>query len=555
MRPSPWPTTAFVLGCALGTTASLLDAQTDTTRSRSVAQADTTGSRLVAPPAVAWARVTYISGQSAYIDAGSKDGLTEGAPLAAARSGEPIARLVVEFISTTRASCKIVSSTEQVAVGDSVRFTPVPTGLRAAEATLQLGSAPPPPPPRPPTPKASPSLLRGRIGLRYLVFDAGVGGALLQPALDLRLDGQHLGGSAIGLAVDARAQRAMSTSSVLSAAGANVTRVYQAALIVNPLNSPFRLSLGRQFATALPTVGLLDGLALDFNYSNWGFGAFGGDEPDVITMGLSSAVREGGAYVQLHSVRGRTPLWSFTLGGVGAYAGSQIDREFGIVQATYNSHRLSIFATQEVDLNRGWKATVEPSLITPTSSFVTVMMSLSDALSLNGGYDNRRNVRLYRDYVNPETTFDDSFREGEWGGASLYVLGHIRASADVRLSAGGPAGNSQSNTGSLGLVRLTPLQLAVNARATMFTGTLADGSLKSVSIEMNPWGVIRVEGSAGTRDSSRPLDSTSATHISWTGIDVDFGVGRSIYMMLSTYRENGTNDHTLQSFVSLSYRF
>lgn len=47
----------------------------------------------------------------------------------------------------------------------------------------------------------------------------------------------------------------------------------------------------------------------------------------------------------------------------------------------------------------------------------------------------------------------------------------------------------------------------------------------------------------------------STTHISWTGIDVDFGVGRSIYMMLSTYRENGTNDHTLQSFVSLSYRF
>jgi hypothetical protein len=383
----------------------------------------------------------------------------------------------------------------------------------------------------------------------------GTGGALLQPAIDLRLDGQHLGGSPIGLAVDARAQRAMSTSSAISAAGANVTRVYQAALIYNPLNSPTRIAVGRQFATALPTVGLLDGATLDFTYTHWGFGAFGGDEPDIATMGLSSVTHEYGAYVQLHSVRGRTPLWSFSLGGVGAYTGSQIDREFGIVQATYNSRRFSVFATQEVDLNRGWKATVEPTLITPTSSFVTVMVSLSDALSLNGGYDNRRNVRLYRDYVNPEITFDDSFREGEWGGASLFVLGHIRASGDVRLSAGGPAGNSQSNTASLSLVRFTPLQLAAHARSTTFTGTLANGNLQSVSLEMNPWGVIRIEGSTGTRDSSRPLDATSATHITWTGIDVDFGVGRSIYMMLSTYRENGTNDHTLQSFVSLSYRF
>jgi hypothetical protein len=555
MKPSLSPTLASLLACAVCASSSLLVAQADTARARTVAQVDTTASRLVAPPTLAWARVTYISGQSAYIDAGTKDGLKEGSPLTVARAGEPVARLVVEFISTTRASCKVVSSTEQVAVGDSVRFTPVPTGLRAAEATLQIGSAPPPPPPRPPAPKTSPSVLRGRVGLRYLMFDAGVGGALLQPAIDLRLDGQHLGGSPFGLAVDARAQRAMSTSSALSAAGANVTRVYQAALIYNPLNSPLRLAVGRQFASTLPTVGLLDGATLDFNYPRWGFGAFGGDEPDIATMGLSSVTHEFGTYVQLHSVRGRSPLWSFTLGGVGAYNGSQIDREFGILQATYNSRRFSVFATQELDLNRGWKATVEPALITPTSSFVTVMVSLSDALSVNGGYDNRRNVRLYRDFVNPEITFDDSFREGEWGGASLFVLGHIRASGDVRLSAGGPAGNSQSNTASLSVVRLTPLQLAAHVRSTTFTGTLANGSLRSVSLEMNPWGVIRIEGSTGTRDSSRPLDATSATHISWTGIDVDFGVGRSIYMMLSTYRENGTNDHTLQSFVSLSYRF
>jgi hypothetical protein len=525
---------------------------------RIVAQSDTAGARsgasLVALPAVAWAHVTYISGQSAYIDAGSKDGLKEGASLTVMRAGEPIARLIVEFVSSTRASCKIQSGTAQVAIGDSARFTPALAELRAADPALQIASSPASPASSARrTPTAS--SFRGRIGLRYLLFDAGVGGALAQPALDLRLDGQHLGNSPFGLAVDARAQRALSSSSALSAAGANTTRVYQAELIWNPVGSPARFSVGRQFATALPSVGLFDGAALDFDYAHWSVGAFGGYEPDIASFGLSTTTREYGAYVQLHNARGASPLWSLALGGAGAYAGNQIDREFGIATATFNSRHFSLYAAQEVDVNRGWKAAAAQASVTPTSSFVTVMVSLSDALSLNGGYDNRRSVRLYRDFVNPELTFDDSFRQGEWGGASLYLLGHIRVSGDVRLSGGGPAGSSQSNTGSFSLVRLTPLQLGVHARATTFTGTLADGRLQSVSLEINPFGVVRIEGSAGTRDSSRPLDATSASHISWTGIDADFGIGRSVYLMLSTYRENGTNDRSVQSFASLSYRF
>lgn len=507
----------------------------------------------VAPAPTASARVTYISGQSVYIDAGSNDGLREGARLTVQRGGASIAELAVEFLSSTRASCKIVAGTELVAIGDSVRFTPASVGGRAADRTLLLSAATTSlagTTARAPTPA-----LRGRIGFRYLMFDAGVGGALVQPALDLRLDGQHLWGSPLGLAVDARAQRAISSSTAISAVGANVTRVYQAALIYNPVGSPGRLSIGRQFAGALSTVGLFDGAALDFDYSRWSVGAFGGYEPDLVSFAMSNATREYGAYVQLHNVRGASPLWSFTLGGVGAYAGSQIDREFGVAQATFNSRHLSVYAAQEVDVNRGWKAAAGQASMTPTSSFVTAMVSLSDALSLNGGYDNRRNVRLYRDYVNPEITFDDSFRQGEWAGASLYVLAHVRVSGDVRLTSGGPAGNSQSNTGALSFVRLTPLQLGVHLRSTVFTGTLADGRLNSVSLEMNPFGVIRIEASAGTRDSSRPLDATSASHITWTGIDADLGIGRSVYLMLSTYRENGTNDHSLQSFVSLSYRF
>jgi hypothetical protein len=102
---------------------------------------------------------------------------------------------------------------------------------------------------------------------------------------------------------------------------------------------------------------------------------------------------------------------------------------------------------------------------------------------------------------------------------------------------------------------LTPLQVGMHVRATTFTGTLSDGRLQSASLEVNPFGILRIEVSGGTRDSSRPLDATSATHLTWTGSDADISIGRSVYLMLSTYRESGPTYHSAQSFVSLSYRF
>ena len=532
-RSSGWRALACALACALSFAPSLFLAQQATNASNA---------------GVAWTRVTYLSGQSVYIETGTKDGLREGDRLTVVRAGEPIAEITVEFVSSTRASCRIGSSSVQVVIGDSVRFVPARVEARVAESesrTSAKGTAR----------AASASSLRGRFGLRYLVLDPGVGGALTQPAFDVRLDGQHLGDSPLGLAVDIRAQRSMSSSASLSAAGANVTRVYQAALVWNPLGAATRLTVGRQFATALSSVGLFDGASLDFDRARWSAGAFGGFEPDFATLGLSNATREYGAYAQLHNVPGMAPLWSLALGGVGSYANGQIDREFGVVRATYNDRRLSIYAAQEVDINRGWKGVTEHASTTPTSSFVTVLLSLSDAFNVSGGFDNRRNVRLYRDYLNPEIAFDDSFRQGEWAGASLYLFGHLRMSGDVRSSTGGAAGTSRPVTGSLSLVRLTPLQLGMHLRSTTFTGTLSEGRLQSASLEANPFGLVRIEFSAGTRVSSRPLDATPATHLTWTGIDADVGIGRSVYLMLSTYRETGALDHSVQSFASLSYRF
>ena len=501
---------------------------------------------------VSWTRITYLSGPSVYLEVGSKDGVREGSRLQVVRAGDVVAELVAVYLSSNRTACTVSRSSATIVVGDSVRFAPVRVSGQASDESVASNTAGHG---RLPT-----SPIRGRFGIRYLLLDSGegTGNTLTQPAFDLRLDGQRVGGTPFGLAVDVRAQRSMYSAALegrRSTAPASLTRVYQAAVQWSPPGSPTRLSVGRQFATALTAIGIFDGVALDVDHARVGYGALAGFEPDLATFGFSSATREYGAWVQLHNQPSVSQLWSLTLGGVGSYADGQIDREFLYLRAAYTTPRVSIYAAQELDVNRGWRGTQEGAATTPTSTFAMAQLSVTSALSVYAGVDNRRNVRLYRDYRTPELAFDDAFRQGLWGGTSVSFLGRIRLAADVRSSTGGAAGEAKSYTGSASVWRITPLQLGVHARATRFAGLVSEGQLQSASIEINPMSRFRIEYTVGARNSTNPRDNLGSSRLTWTGLDADIGIGRSVYLLISTSRESGTLNHSIQSYASLSYRF
>jgi hypothetical protein len=359
---------------------------------------------------IAWAHVTYISGQSIYIDAGTLAGLKEGSRLEVRRDTVWIANLVVAFVSSRRASCAVSRSSSSVVVGDSAQYEAIEApriaaGDSAAHADRGSNAR---------TRGAFDHPLRGRLGIRYLALDPGSGAARLsQPAFDLRLDGERLGDLPLGLAVDVRARRNLraGVSSTSPGIPGNDTRVYQAVLQLHG-GSAARLSVGRQFSTAMSTVGLFDGAAADFDWRHVGAGAFAGTQPDPFTLGLSSDIREAGVYTQFHNAPNGSGIWSFTTGAIGSYAGREINREFLYLRGLLVTRRLSVYAAQEMDYNRGWKLDAGERTTSSTSTFANVRLALTDALSITGGVDNRRQVRLYRDWISPETEFDDSFREG-----------------------------------------------------------------------------------------------------------------------------------------------
>ena len=495
------------------------------------------------PKSVEWATVTYLSGQNVYIDAGTARGLREGSRLEVVRAGGVMANLVVAFVSSTRASCTIESASVSIVVGDSARFVPAvvprdPAGLAASPARAAANPARP---------------LHGRLGVRYLsITTPGSGSDILQPAVDARVEGP-LGGP-VGVLLDVRAHRTRLTGASAPASPGE-TRVYQAAIQVQGRRNPGRLMLGRQFASAVSPIGLFDGMAADLAFPHWGMGALAGTQPDPVRFSYSSLIREYGAWLQVHNAPGTPGIWSLTTAAVGSYQGGEVNREFVYAQGVLVTRRLSVFASQELDINRDWKTDAGEPSTSPTSTFATMRLSPVDGFALSGGFDNRRNVRLYRDWINPEVEFDDSFRRGVWGGADVTIARHLFLAGDVRSSEGGPAGRASSTSMSLGLLRLTSLQLGLRTRATTYSGESLNGWLRTASFEVRPVSPLRVELTGGERRDANPLAGVTPERLRWFGGDVDVALGRSFYVMMSTQFETRGSERGRHSYAALSWRF
>ncbi|MDP1889899.1 MAG: hypothetical protein Q8K55_03325 [Gemmatimonadaceae bacterium] len=500
--------------------------------------------------APSWTRITYISGATIYLEVGSKQGLTEQTSLDVVRGGAAIARLRVTALSSNRAACEALPSPVELVVGDSVRYiaSAVPTAPVTASPTSSKRT----------TSRATAPVLRGRFGMRYLVIspDGDAAGGLTQPAYDVRLDGQRLVGTGFGLAVDARAQRTQYAAAGTQAArpSVNTTRVYQAAVSWSAPRAGLRFSAGRQLAGALSSVGLFDGLAIDLDRRRWSVGGFAGSQPDPFSFGVSGRVREYGAYGQIQSATTARRATALTVGGVGSYVAGAIDREYAFARLTTSGPTYSVYATQELDVNRGWKRTAEHTATTPTATFVSVQFTPTRAISLSGGFDNRRSVRLYRDYQNPELAFDDAFREGTWAGVSLVAPRYARLSIDRRDSRGGLNGESGSTTIMGSVSGYTRYHLGLRARGTAFSGSLATGQLLSAALEVDPWEFLRLEANGGSRTSTSRGAATSA-RMTWYGVDADIGIGRSLYILLSSYRERESGAGSMQTYASISWRF
>jgi hypothetical protein len=455
--------------------------------------------------------------------------------------------LRVSFLSTKQAACSLEGLGVKLAVGDTVRFVPVAAEEPLGMAVAATGTG---------ILRPRGGRLRGRVGARYLTVRQGDGSlsGYSQPALDLRLDGRNLAGSGLGVQADLRARRVTGTRADGTRDESGRTRVYQAALSWQGRGAPLRLSLGRQFAPGGASVSLFDGVLAEVAGRRWAAGAFAGSEPDPVDLGLSGAVRDYGAYAELRP--GGAGARGFVRSGVvGSYQEGVANREYLFVHGGITGKRLSALVTQEVDYYRAWKRDSSGGPLSATSTFASLHLRPSDALTLSAGFDNRRDVRLYRDMITPETEFDDSFRHGFWGGASVGFGGHYRLGVDARTNSGGSAGTARAYTGSASVGRLTRYAGEVRLRSTRYEGPRLSGWIHAVTLGADPAPWAHVEVGGGVRQERNSLESPSELRVSWLTADLDVNLGRAWYLLLSTSRESGGFESNSQFYGGLSYRF
>jgi hypothetical protein len=494
------------------------------------------------------AKVAYLAGAMVYADVGSLDGLRAGDSLQVFRAGARVATLKVAFVSTRRAAFDTLWTSKRIVVGDELRFTPHVAPVPVAAVT---------PAPARPTGLAamiarqrSPRI-RGRVGGRYLAVSTG-GMGFQQPALDLRFDGYNQLGGHVDVSVDVRNRRTVRTGTS-SSSPEQISRVYRGSVVVRTVDSHRSFSVGRQTSASLASVSLFDGALVQSGNDRHSFGFFGGTQPDPASFGLSHDVFESGGFVEFHSAAASERRYQLSLGGITSRDSGQTNRDFLFTQGSWSTRRLMSSFTQELDLNRGWKRKQGEAVLTPTSTFWMMRVVPLKWLGIGTGFDNRRNVRLYRDHTTPADQFDDSYRQGAWVGGDVEFLKRFRVSGETRGSSG--ADHSSSWSGSAEAYRISALHISLRGRMSEFTGSSVTSRLWSSSLGMDPTPLSHVEAAGGVR-GTRMAPATAWSNQNWQSIDVDLTLGRRWYMNGGYERDYGGSGGTSEQVQGgISWRF
>ena len=514
--------------------------------------------------------VAFISGVEYYVGAGRLDGLAEGTEISVYHGDAVVGMLKVKFLASHRASCEAVQGEAAIAVGDTVRFH------RPTRAIDQFAAATMPPPNR--IRRLSGPGLHGRIGTRYLMATTSTvadgqqvgSNGFNQPSLDARINGLALWGTPLGVALDVRTRQTTSTSLGVTTVDGH-TRVYQAVLFWNAPGSGLHAAAGRQYLTTVASVGLFDGALVEFNGAHMSVGALAGFEPDASTLSFSSTVRDFGGYLTYHNRPGTATAMALTVGAIGSYEATATRREWGIAQFTLNNRYLSLYLLQELDYYRPWKLegpNAEKSAFSGTSQFANASIRATRWLAINGTYDKRRSVPVIRDFTNPETNFDDTYRQGYGVGVQLTGK-QVYGGGDWRRSTGVTSGSAQSYTATAGVNRVTRLNVALSARATFYqndnlttagnpAALKTSGQLYSARLGMDPMMRLQLSLNAGLRQEHNPI-SPDLQKSTWYGVDVDINLARAWFVSFSGLLQKdpanpGTSTLT-QFYGGVTWRF
>lgn len=494
------------------------------------------------------AKISYLTSSTVYIDAGSAQGIAAGDSVEVWRDGQQLGSLVVDYTSQTRSTCPLNEVSFQSQVGDEIHF--VPGEIHATPASPVLIE-------KSPEEIRNRAQWKGRVGMSFLGVRTreDYGQDFDQPAGDLRISGRHLAQDHLDLEIDARARHTYRRPTEGARSNTALNRVYRASLAWSPPASPSEIVLGRQSSPELSNLSIFDGASATLRHERWSAGLTGGVQPTLGDLEFSTDVMELGAFYCRQTPRNQEKRWNLTLAGIASYRKSEINREYLYLQGSWADPQWSLFASQELDLNRGWKKNFDSKVISPTATYLFARYRVRRELRLKAGFDNRHRVRLWTDRETPETLFDETYRQGYWVGADLRLGRSWNLGADFRGSSGGTAGSATVISLRANWFDLRRLPLEIGGRFSRFGNDSYNGILASLNLGWELNSVLRLDGEGGLRSESHQGFAVDQTDQHWLGLRAEAALQAGWYLDFSGEWTRGGIDASDLFYSSLNYRF
>jgi hypothetical protein len=316
--------------------------------------------------------------------------------------------------------------------------------------------------------------------------------------------------------------------------------------------SGLAVTAGRQTAAELSRVSIFDGVLLRIVRPRWAAGIFSGTQPDARDFGYATEIREHGAFIRSNFGEGGVGRYALIGGIVGSYHSGTIDREYAFLQWRGDGSRLSTDLYQQLDLNRGWKRRAGQGPVTASNTYVFSRLRLTDLLSVEGAFDGRQAVRVYRYRETPETQFDDTYRRGVWAGVTQRIGRRFQLGARARVSSVGSS--EQLHTFTLTSSASWPVLGSLRARwrSTSYDNRWTRGWMHSLNLGWAVGARLSFDLTQGCRleRSGEPTSDESY----WSEANLNLGLGRHWSATGSAESTYGRESDVWTYFSGLRYR-
>jgi hypothetical protein len=514
-------------------------------------------------------RVRQVMGSSVYLDHGRNAGLQVGQRVRIVREGLTIAELTVEYIANRSASCRVLSSTGDVAAGDLAVAVPMPlaspgvspapgapqkeTAVESSRATTAPVSTQRELPARPWANRS------GTLSIYWLSYQDGTAVqrdfSQLTTRASLYLRG--IGGSPYEFRFRGRGRQETTTQPDRPTETDSSNRLYEMAIVYEPEDSHYTYQLGRLAPSAYIGFQYLDGFIAEAHFNpHYGVGAFYGNRPDPATLDFSNALNSYGGFVHFRSRTPGRPLYSdMVLAAIGEYDNGNVSREYLSWYGRQGSGGdWSLYERAELDLNRDWRKITSGSSYQLSNLLFSGTYRFTKSVRVGATYDQRRRYLTFEDRNTPEELFNDMFREGFRLSAYLGPPRGVRLNLSVGMRRReGDVKDSLTYNGSVFHTNVGGWNLYLGADYSAFTGEASEGDLADIQIRKYFHYGHDIGITVGT-STTRILSLNERRKNDWLRLSGTIQLPRRFFILTEYEISRGDDFEGKRLFLQLGYR-